>query len=49
MLAGFKVLSLTKNVYFADQNIKKIEDPWNGILKLLECKNEINQQIELKE
>ena len=24
-------------------------DSWNGILKFLECKHEINQQIELKE
>ena len=24
-------------------------DPWNEILKFLECKDEINQQIELKE
>ena len=37
-------------ILFTDQNIYKANgDPWNGILKFSECKDKINQQIELKE
>ena len=49
MLTGFKVSSLQVDVYFTDQNIRQMGDPWNEILKFLECKGEINQQMQLKE
>ena len=36
-------------MYFTDQDIRQMGNPWNEILKFLECKDEIKQQIELKE
>ena len=52
MLTSFKVSLLANKCVFYLQtrtDIRQMGDPWNGILKFLECKDETNQQIEFKE
>ena len=49
MLTGLKVSSLHVNVYFTDENIIQNEDPMELNFKVLKCKNEIYQRIELEE
>ena len=50
MLTGFKVLPLACKCAFhrPEYNVKG-GTPWNCILKILKCRNEIYQWIELKE
>ena len=47
MLTGLVILYV--NVYYTDPNIMQKETPWNWILKVLKCENEIYQRIERKE
>ena len=47
MLTGFKMSLASKFVLYRPEE-KANGDPWNEILKFLECKDEINQQIELR-
>ena len=47
MLTGFKMSLASKFALYRPEQ-KANEDAWNKILKFLECKDEINQQIELR-
>ena len=48
MLTGLKVSSLAcKRIFYKSENAKG--RPWNWILKVFKCKNEIYKQIELQE
>ena len=52
MLTGLKELSLACKFYRPEHNAEEVGGRatlWNWILKILKCKNEIFQRIELKE
>ena len=50
MLTGFKLTSLTcKCVFCSPEQCANDGGPRNCILEVFECRNEINQWIELKE
>ena len=47
MLTGFKMSLASRFVLYRPEQ-KVNGDAWNEVLKFLECKDEINQQIELR-